>query len=476
MHTITETDRPSMPKTRLFINRNFALLWTGGTISVFGDVIFDTSLVVWIGAFITAHQPWVPLAVSGVLLAALVPTFVFGPIAGVFVDRWDKRRTMLWMDAIRAALIALLLLATNIIPLPFLPGGRVPLAGQLSAVYAVVFLASVCTQFFGPARMALIGDLVPDEQRARASGMTQVTQSLAQIVAPPLAPILLLAVGEQVALLINALSFACSFLLILAVHIPRAVTSLEAEEGPNFLREFMAGLRFTVQNRVILTLIVTAGVIMLGASALNALDIFFVLRNLHAPVNLYGFLETAQGTGAIVGAVLAGMLAQRLGLVRVFTGSLLIVGVSVLVYSRLTSFIPALIIIFCAGVFLAALNVVVGPLILRVTPRAYVGRVVAALNPTSAVMQVLGIVLAGSLASNILLHLHTQFLGMTFGPVDTIFTGGAVLILMGGVYALLRLGFADPRPVGEADPTSVPDALVVQGMSEDNVHPGEARK
>ena len=61
---------------------------------------------------------------------------------------------------------------------------------------------------------------------------------------------------------------------------------------------------------------------MLGASALNALDIFFVLRNLHAPVNLYGFLETAQGAGAIAGAVLAGMLAQRLGLVRVFTSSL----------------------------------------------------------------------------------------------------------------------------------------------------------
>ena len=199
MHTTTATDRPSTPETGPFINRNFALLWTGGTISVFGDVIFDTSLVVWISVFLAAHQSWTPLAVSGVLLAALVPTFAFGPIAGVFVDRWDKRRTLLWMDAMRAVLIALLLLATNILPLPFLPGGRIPLAGQLSAIYVVVFLASLCAQFFGPARMALIGDIVPDEHRARASGMTQVTQSMAQIVAPPLAPILLLAVGEQVA-------------------------------------------------------------------------------------------------------------------------------------------------------------------------------------------------------------------------------------------------------------------------------------
>ena len=209
---------------------------------------------------------------------------------------------------------------------------------------------------------------------------------------------------------------------------------------------------------------------------MNALDIFFVLNNLHAPVNLFGFLETAQGAGAILGAILAGMLAQRLGLERVLTGSPLIVGVSVLIYSRLTSFVPAFIIIICAGVFLAALNVSVGPLLLRVTPRAYVGRVVATLNPTSAMMQVLGIVLAGYLASTVLLHLHVQLLGMTFGPIDTVFTGGAVLILIAGIYALLRLGFTDPQSASEAAPASIMDDPVALTASEDGAHPGEAGK
>lgn len=455
MDTITATDTPSMRKPGLFINRNFALLWTGGTISVFGDMIFETSLIVWISVFLAAHQPWAPLAVSGVLLAMLVPTVAFGPIAGVFVDRWDKRRTMLWMDAIRAVLIAFLLLATNIVPLPFLPGGRMPLTGQLSAIYAVVFLASLCTQLFSPARMALIGDIVLDQHRAHASGMTQVTQSLALIIAPPLAPILLLAVGAQIALLINALSFLCSFLLLLVVRAPRAASSRESEENPNLLREFIAGLRFSMENRVISTLIVTAGVIMLGASAVNALDIFFVLNNLHAPVSLYGFLTTAQGVGAILGSILAGMFAQRIGLVRTITGTLLILGAGLLVYSRLTSFVPALIVVVLIGIFMAGLSVAVGPLLLRVTPRAYIGRVMATLNPTSAIMQVVGTVLAGYLASNVLLHLHAHLLGMTFGPIDTIFTGGAVVALIGGIYALLRLGFTDPQPAIEEAPVSI---------------------
>ena len=146
------------------------------------------------------------------------------------------------MDAIRAVLIALLLLATNMVPLPFLPGGRMPLTGQLGAIYAVVFLASLCTQLFSPARVALLGDIVPDPHRAHASGMTQVTQGLAMIIAPPLAPILLLVVGVQVALLINALSFACSFLLLLAMRTPKAVSSHETGESPHVLREFVAGL------------------------------------------------------------------------------------------------------------------------------------------------------------------------------------------------------------------------------------------
>lgn len=462
MDTITATDTPSTRKVGLFINRNFALLWTGGTISVFGDVLFDTSLVVWISVFLAAHQSWAPLAVSGVLLATLIPTFAFGPIAGVFVDRGEKRRTMLWMDAIRAVLIALLLLATNIMPLPFLPGRHLPLAGQLGAIYTVVFLASLCTQLFGPSRIALIGDIVPDKHRAHASGMTQVTQSLAMIIAPPLAPILLLVVGAQAALLINALSFVCSFLLILAVRAPRAATSHESGESPNVLREFIVGLRFSMQNRVVLTLIVTVCVIMLGASALNVLDIFFVLNNLHASVNLFCLLATAQGVGAILGSLLAGMFANRIGLVRLLTSSLLIAGVGILIYSRLTSFVPALIDITLAGIFVAALNVAVGPLLLRVTPRAYIGRVMATLNPISAMMQVLGTVLAGYLASNILLNLHVQALGMTFGPIDTIFTEGAVLILLGAAYAILRLGFTDPQDAPAAAASEPTAAMVSQ--------------
>src|SRR5258708_40140510 len=78
-------------------------------------------IVLWIANRIALNEPWAPLAVSGVVFATSLPAFVLGPIAGVFVDRWDKRFTMLWTDALRAFLIFLLMLASGFITLPFVP-------------------------------------------------------------------------------------------------------------------------------------------------------------------------------------------------------------------------------------------------------------------------------------------------------------------------------------------------------------------
>lgn len=143
------TSRPQ--KTPFLINRNYARLWTGQTISTLGDMVFDTTLVLWIAISIAPNQPWAPLAISGVLIAAALPTLLIGPIAGVFTDHWDKRKTMLRMDALRAVLIVLLLVA---LPLPFLPGGLFPVAVQLGMIYGVVMLTSTCSQFFSPAHMS----------------------------------------------------------------------------------------------------------------------------------------------------------------------------------------------------------------------------------------------------------------------------------------------------------------------------------
>ncbi len=413
-----------------FISRAFALLWAGQSVSNLGDWVFNTALMLWIALGLGHNQPWAPAAVSGVLIARFVPTILIGPLAGVFVDRWDKRRTLLWADALRALLIALLA------PVAVL---ALPLAWRLGAVYGVVVLTTGCAQFFDPARLALIGDVVAEPDRPRASGLEQVTTSLAFVVGPAVAAPLYVALGAQWAILADALSFVLSFLLVLRLRAPHVAAEDVANERNHAGREFAAGLRMIAGNRVLCTLLVAAILTMLGFGSIDALDIFFATGTLHVAAGLYGFLAGASGAGLLAGAIVGGLYAGRFGLTRVLWLSLVALGLLVLVYARLTSFGPALLVLFLVGVPNGTLNVVINPLLLRVTPRAFVGRVSAVLMPVMSVAALLSIAVSGLLDSTVLHGFHAHLFGVNVGPIDTIFSAAGLLGVAGGFYAFLNL-------------------------------------
>ncbi|MDQ2904957.1 MAG: MFS transporter [Ktedonobacteraceae bacterium] len=414
----------------MLINRNFALLWSGQAISIIGDFVFNTTLVIWIVVQVAKGQSWAPLAVGGALLLSSLPSIVLGPLAGVFVDRWEKRRTMLAMDALRCATIACLLLASLMSLSP---------AWQLSMIYITVFVVNACDQFFRPAMLTLIGDIVEEPQQARAMGLGQASMSLAAIIGPPLAPPLLLAFGVQWALLLNALSFVISFTTIMAIQVPRLSEGAAPRQAAGLWQEFSAGLRFLLSSRILVTLIVSTIIAMLGAGVINTLDVFFVTQNLHTPVALYGTLDAVLGIGTIVGAILASVFAQRIGLTRTIWCSILALGVLVTIYARLTGFLPAAVLLFVMGVPLATLAVASGPLILQMTPREMVGRVSSLVSPISMVAFMIATGLSGYLDGVTLHNFHAQVFGMAFGPVDTLFTASGLLIFIGGVYAMIGL-------------------------------------
>ncbi len=450
MDTSQVTPAESTRKPGLLINRNFALLWSGQSISVIGDAIFTTTLILWIATSLAKNQSWAPLAVSGIFLAMSVPTMVAGPIAGVFADRWDKRRTMLQMDATRALLVLLLLLVAI---LPF----KALIAWQLTAIYSFVALMNICTQFFNPSRFSLIGAIVEKPQLARASGLSQTVNSLATIIGPPLATLLFFQVGVQWALLLNALSFVASFFAILLIHAPHMPSPTTSTQKNPFFSELNEGIRFSLRSRVLVTLAITGVLITLGSGALSALGIFFVTQNLHASAQVFGFLNSAYGVGAIAGAMVTGLLAQRLGIIRTFCLSVLLAGVALLLYARLTDLTLALIVVFLIGILISAVNVVVAPLVLQTTPQELIGRASSVLGLVLSLAAALSFTLAGYLDSVVLRDFHTTAFGMSIGPVDTIYMGTAILVIASGLYALFSLqritlsAKPAPQPVATAE-------------------------
>src|SRR5262249_55714965 len=152
---------------------------------------------------------------------------------------------------------------------------------------------------------------------------------------------------------------------------------------------------------------------------------------------VYGLLGVAFGLGAILGSLLLSGLTPWLGAARVLSVGTFLIGALVLIYSRLSTPAPAIALLVAFGICNAGVNVAAGPLVLHAAPRAFVGRVSAVINPLSALASVLSMALAGALDSTVLRGLRVQLLGLTFGPVDTIFSAAGVLAVLGGVYAMV---------------------------------------
>src|SRR5437870_826963 len=125
---VDNAPQPAIPALRH--NRNYRRVWLGQAVSLLGDEVLDTAIMLYIG-IAAGGRSWGPAAVAGVLVARTVPVLLFSLVGGVYSDRWDRRRTMLGADAIRGVLIAGLAML-----LVF--GSGLPVGMRLSAIYAVV--------------------------------------------------------------------------------------------------------------------------------------------------------------------------------------------------------------------------------------------------------------------------------------------------------------------------------------------------
>lgn len=435
--TTEKTSATVARKVPFYINRNYALLWGGQAVSSLGNLIFATTLTLWIVTGIIAGQSWAPLAISGAALCLSVPTFLFGPFAGVFADRWNKQRTMMWMDILRAILVALLLLI--VFPLPFFPGGHLPALAQLAMIYLTMFCLTTCSVFFSPARFGTIQEIVEEKHLEQASGLGLITQNISRVIGPALAAPALFIFGVQWALLINAASFLVSALAIRWMHIPNHQQTEQAKESsPGFWRELGEGLQFFAKSRLLLVALIAMAILTISDAAEGTLSVFFLLDSLRVPAALYGFIGTAAGIGAILGALVAAWVVKKIGTIRSFWLALLSFGLILLLFGRMTLFAPALVLIFLAGFPTTAASVALNPLLLRTIPRDLLGRVNAVFTTCISVASMLSVSMIGVLAS-LISNMQVSVLGLRFGPYDTILSASGLLTMCVGCGVALAL-------------------------------------
>lgn len=298
---------------RLFRNRHYLALWLGQTVSFIGDY-FNWIAIPIIVERLTGSTLMVGLTV----MSNALPALVLGPVAGVFVDRWDRKRTMVVSDLLRALLVLLCL--------------TVRTADQVWVFYVVGFLMSCVSRFFFPAQSAVLPLIVPDkDDLLAANGLMQIVQTAGLLIGPALAGFAIAAWGEQAAFLVDSLTFFVSAAAILTMTVPKSVDE-QSERASNVAAvwaELREGTSFLIGSSVMVGVLICMTVVMLGVGVINVLWVPFLQRIFEVGPKGIGMVDSAQGLGMVVGGVLLGFFTARFSKRSLISWSVMLIGVSI---------------------------------------------------------------------------------------------------------------------------------------------------
>ena len=357
-------------------NRQFLLLWLAQLVSSFGDwlailAIFSMVTFRWNGS--ADDMAWIFAAFIG-------PLAVIGPLAGVLVDRWDLKRTMVGSDVARAVLACGLAFATDL--------------WHLCALMAAL---STFSAFFLPAQGTMIPVLVKKEELLVANALNGQTIHLTKIVGPAAAGFLISAFGEKLCFYLDAGTFIVSAALLFSIHGTRPAKQSAAGVSAA-LADFTEGVKF-IWNHAALRFVLMAGAAAIFAmGAFNALVAIFVRDILHSESKLFGGLVSVIGLGTIVGATMIGKYAQKTSRVKLVTAGIAGVSFGVAMLAASGNGYIALATSVWLGVATAGVLIPLQSFAQEETPRELLGRVNSASISLITMAQMIGVAIAARLA------------------------------------------------------------------------------
>lgn len=291
----------------LWRHPDFMKLWSGQTISVFGSNITREGLP-YAAVLVLAATPFQ----MGLLLASsALPVVLVGLMAGVWVDRLRRRPVMIIADLIRAVLV-----------------GSIPVAAFLGALgmaqlYVVAFLVGLLTVFFEVANHAYLPGLVEREHLVEANSKLGASSSIAEIGGPPLAGVLVQFLTAPIAIIIDAVSFVVSALLLGLIRRPEAAPD-QPEQRPKIWPEIAEGLRLVRHTPILRALMIYTVCASFFGTFFGAFYALYALNELKLEPWIVGILVGLGGIGSLAGAALAGPVLRRFGLGRTMLWTLVL--------------------------------------------------------------------------------------------------------------------------------------------------------
>jgi Na+/melibiose symporter-like transporter len=409
--------------------RDLRLVLSAGIISLTGDWILTIGLIYRVYA-VTGST----VASALTMASSFAPQVLLGAVAGVFADRWDRKRTMIAAD---------LLLAAGLLPLLLVHD-----AAQVWIVFAVMFWEGSVQQFFSPAEQAMVPRLVPDDELMAANAVSGQVSNVSRLAGSALGGILAAAGGIIAVTLIDAASFLASALLLALVR-TTGRTAASSEGGSIRARlaqvgaELRDGLQMSARHAVLRALMIFALVTSVGEGIMSTLFTPFVEHVLHGTPQDLGLIVAAQAVGGIVGGIVAAASGHRARASRLLSYGAIVFGlVDLAIFLYPLGYVavwPAIVGMIIVGLPGALTLAGLITLFQRSSEDSYRGRVFGAVSALEGVT-----VLAGTLAAGYL----SRFVGI----VPVLAVQGAGYVVAGLVMlAWLKDGADPPVPAADRD-------------------------
>jgi CRP-like cAMP-binding protein/sugar phosphate permease len=358
----------------VFRNRSFSLLWSAQLISTIGSAL--TSLA---ASILIYRLTGSALSVGLMLMATAAPSLVIGLVAGVYVDRANRKRILIAADIIRAVLVLLI---------PWLVGLNI------AWLYVIVMLTSAVGQFYDPAHESVLPEIASDEELAAANSFMAISSFGSTAIGFAASGLIASRFPIAYAFYLDGLSFLLSAAFIAFVSVPDLVV-----EGVTNVRAVVdnlrGGARQLLDTPILRSLLVMSVPVMLSFGLWNSLLLPFALRALGATEFEYGLQESMTSIGFVIGSFLMAKWADRLREGQWIAVSFLAMGLLGAFYSGTSSILIAIALVTFSGLSNAPASIARRLAIQRNTPREMRGRVASAFFVTRDIVLLLGMAAAG---------------------------------------------------------------------------------
>lgn len=328
-------------------------MWLAQIISQFGDRINQMALI----GLVAGRAPGSAMELAKILSFTIIPVFIVGPVAGVYVDRWDRRTTLFICDFLRALLIIS-------IPAVFIS------SGSMVPIYVVVFLSFCLSRFYVPAKMSIVPDIVEAKDLLPANSLVTMTGMIAFVLGCALGGFIVEKIGPAGGFVFDAATFFISGLLIVSLSkdvrfsinkadFIDASRELILNIQKSVMAELKEGIGYLVNHRDIRFIIHMLFVLFSAAGAIYVVIIIFIQEALGSITRDLGILAVFLGAGLFGGAFLYGKWGEKFSKLKTIFFCLIFGGVMLVLFASLVQRIQS---IFLASLLAVLLGMIAGPI------------------------------------------------------------------------------------------------------------------